>query len=160
MIIQTSCCLGQNGLANDEERAEGDMKTPIGCYKLLYAFGTAGNPSTKMTFYGIDCNTFFDGMYGSLTYGLFVEGKPNNDEWEQMYASLYKYGVLIDFNAEQKDGKGNAIFIHIYKYSNGTTGGCVAISETNIVCLLKWLDPAQIPKILICLNSDLPSYLS
>jgi L,D-peptidoglycan transpeptidase YkuD (ErfK/YbiS/YcfS/YnhG family) len=160
MIMQTSCCLGENGLVNDADRAEGDEKTPIGCYSLPYAFGTAGNPGKKMTFYGIDSNTFFDGQYGSATYDQFVEGKPNNNEWEQMNIPLYKYGVLINFNPEQQVGKGNAIFIHIYKYSNGVTDGCVAISETNIVSLLKWLDPAQSPKILICLNDDLSSYLS
>ena len=162
MIMQTTACLGQNGLVNDKERVEGDMKTPIGCYSLPYAFGTAGNPGKKMTFYGIDSNTFFDGQYGSPTYDQFVEGKPNNDEdeLEQMNIPLYKYGVLIDFNHDQIVGEGNAIFIHIYKYSNGTTGGCVAISETNIVSLFKWLDPAQSPKILICLNVNLPKYLS
>lgn len=158
-VLSTAASFGQNGMVYDADRIEGDMKTPLGIYTLPYAFGISANPGTKLTYKGIDTNTYFDGQYGSGTYDQMVEGKPANNEWEYMYnVPVYNYGLLINFNPEQKVGKGNAIFLHCLRYTGSVTAGCVSIDQIEILNLLKWIDPGQNPKILICLSKELPQY--
>lgn len=157
LITSVGACVGRDGLVEDSQRIEGDMRTPIGVYGLTYAFGWASKPPTGLPYRTIDGNTYFDGQYGSPTYGGFVESKPNNNEYEYMNIGAYKYGAYIDFNHEQKVGKGNAIFLHIGNPS-GYTAGCVGISEGNLVQVLGWLNQNQNPKILICLSCDLSKY--
>ena len=160
IVMSTTACLGQGGLVYDANRIEGDMKTPIGIYSLPYAFGVLPKPSgVKITYHTIDTNTYFDGMYGSATYGQLVEGQPDNNEWEKMYCvPVYNYGLLINFNSEEKVGKGNAIFLHCYRSAGKSTSGCVAINQNQMVSLLQWINPSQNPRIVICLSSELSKY--
>jgi L,D-peptidoglycan transpeptidase YkuD (ErfK/YbiS/YcfS/YnhG family) len=156
-IINIDSRIGTNGLVYDNVRIEGDLRTPVGVYSLPYAFGTASNPGTKLPYKSIGANTYFDGQYGSSTYDQLVEGQPNNNEWETMNIVPYKYGLLINFNPEQKVGKGNAIFLHL-PTSSGATAGCVSIDENSMLQVLKWLSPNQNPRIVICPTSDLGNY--
>ena len=151
--------IGSAGLAYDNKRIEGSMTTPIGIYDLPYAFGVKKNPGTKMPYRIVDENTYYDGQYGSKTYNKLVQGQPANNEYEYMFSPAYLYGVDIGFNPEQKVGKGNGIFLHCFTDA-GKTAGCVSISKSDIVKVLKWITPTAKPKILICLDSALHSYLS
>ena len=44
---------------------------------------------------------------------------------------------------------GSAIFIHVWKDEKTATSGCVALSEENILKLIRWLDPAKKPVIML-----------
>ena len=151
--------IGSNGLVYDNKRIEGSMTTPIGIYDLPYAFGVKKNPGTKMPYKTVDENTYYDGQYGSKTYNDFVEKQPDNEEYEYMFSPAYLYGADINFNSEQKVGKGNAIFLHCTTEA-GKTAGCVSISPNDLVKVLKWLSPDEKPKILICLDSELHNFLN
>ena len=62
----------------------------------------------------------------------------------------YKYGIVIEYNTNPViPGHGSAIFLHIWKNNTTPTAGCVAISEENILKLIRWLDPAKKPLIVI-----------
>jgi len=53
----------------------------------------------------------------------------------------------MDYNEEQTPYKGAAIFLHCWKEENGSpiaTGGCVAVSEENMVTILKTLKPGTV----------------
>jgi L,D-peptidoglycan transpeptidase YkuD (ErfK/YbiS/YcfS/YnhG family) len=76
-----------------------------------------------------------------------------------MYVPPYEHGLYINFNPEQKVGKGNAIFLH-EPTSCGGTAGCVSISSADVVSLIQWLDLSANPEILICPQSDLSRYYS
>ena len=39
-IFSTDCNIGKNGMIPEEEHFEGQGKTPIGSFPILYAFGT------------------------------------------------------------------------------------------------------------------------
>lgn len=151
--------IGSAGLVYPEKRIEGSMTTPIGVYDLPYAFGVKKNPGTKMPYGIVGENTYYDGQYGSKTYNKLVEGMPDNKEYEYMFNEAYLYGVDIAFNMEEKVNKGNAIFLHCFTES-GYTAGCVSVSESDMIKILKWMTPASKPKILICLKSELPEYFS
>jgi L,D-peptidoglycan transpeptidase YkuD (ErfK/YbiS/YcfS/YnhG family) len=44
-------------------------------------------------------------------------------------------------------GRGSAIFLHIT--DGRSTAGCVAISRAGMTAVLRWLDPAQHPRIVM-----------
>jgi L,D-peptidoglycan transpeptidase YkuD (ErfK/YbiS/YcfS/YnhG family) len=46
-------------------------------------------------------------------------------------------------------GKGSAIFLHIWSGPNGSTAGCVALDEINLLSILQWLDKAKQPRMLV-----------
>jgi D-alanyl-D-alanine dipeptidase len=59
---------------------------------------------------------------------------------------LYKWVINIEQNfPDVKAGCGSCIFFHVWRKPNSPTEGCTAMSETNIVTLLKWLDPQSEP---------------
>src|SRR5262249_1635032 len=52
-------------------------------------------------------------------------------------------------------GLGSAIFLHVS--TGGSTAGCVSLPSTDLVALLRWLDPAQQPRIVMGTPSDVGS---
>jgi L,D-peptidoglycan transpeptidase YkuD (ErfK/YbiS/YcfS/YnhG family) len=46
-------------------------------------------------------------------------------------------------------GKGSAIFLHIWSGPDGSTAGCVALDEANLLTILQWLDKAKQPRMLV-----------
>jgi L,D-peptidoglycan transpeptidase YkuD (ErfK/YbiS/YcfS/YnhG family) len=53
----------------------------------------------------------------------------------------------LDFNWNQQPQKGAGIFIHINP--SHYTDGCVGLDEPQLVKIMRWLDPAKNPKVLI-----------
>lgn len=73
--------------------------------------------------------------------------------------NLYEYGIVIEYNTEKVEkGKGSAIFFHLWGWPCTTTG-CVALEKRNIRKILKWLDPARKPVVVIGSEADLESVL-
>jgi L,D-peptidoglycan transpeptidase YkuD (ErfK/YbiS/YcfS/YnhG family) len=93
----------------------------------------------------------------SEDYNKWVKGKPNAASWEKMKRDddQYKYGVVIEYNMHPiVRGKGSAIFLHVWK-AEGSTLGCVSMSEEMILTILGWLDPAKKPLIIMGTESEL-----
>lgn len=64
---------------------------------------------------------------------------------EPMDVSAYDYGAVIAYNTARTPGLGSAIFLHI---NIGTpTAGCVTLPESELLKILRWLNPAASPKI-------------
>lgn len=64
------------------------------------------------------------------------------------YPQAYKYAVVINYNMSPTvPGKGSAIFLHCM--TGSYTAGCVAVPENDMALILKWLDPAKAPVIII-----------
>jgi len=60
--------------------------------------------------------------------------------------------VVIDYNTRNapggvRQGAGSAFFLHVTDGS--ATAGCVAIPQSRLVPLMRWLTPAAHPRILI-----------
>ena len=53
--------------------------------------------------------------------------------------NLYKYGIVVNHNPNQKPQAGSCIFMHIQSSTGKGTAGCTAMSENKIVKVLKWL---------------------
>jgi L,D-peptidoglycan transpeptidase YkuD (ErfK/YbiS/YcfS/YnhG family) len=60
----------------------------------------------------------------------------------------YYYGAVIDYNTDpvvSSPPMGSAIFLHVS--TGGSTAGCVSLPESELLEVLRWLDPAQQPQI-------------
>jgi L,D-peptidoglycan transpeptidase YkuD (ErfK/YbiS/YcfS/YnhG family) len=64
-----------------------------------------------------------------------------------MYVSAYGSGAVIAYNQARAPGLGSAIFLHLS--SGGSTAGCVALPSSELLPLLRWLDPSRQPRIVI-----------
>ena len=63
---------------------------------------------------------------------------------------LYKFGIVVDYNVKPVvKAKGSAIFFHIWRDQDRPTAGCIALSEDNLLKIIKWLDPQKNPVALL-----------
>ena len=67
---------------------------------------------------------------------------------EPMYnRPSYNYGAVIAYNTARTPGLGSAIFLHVS--TGGPTAGCVSIPQGQLLEVLRWLDPARQPRIIM-----------
>jgi L,D-peptidoglycan transpeptidase YkuD (ErfK/YbiS/YcfS/YnhG family) len=60
----------------------------------------------------------------------------------------YEYAVVIDYNRTPvTQGAGSAFFLHVTV--GQPTQGCVSIDESDLLRILRWLKPADHPRILM-----------
>ncbi len=130
--------------------SEGSTRTPAGDFSLTEAFGRQTDPGTKMSYFKTDRYDWWDGNVTSPTYNEHVRRttSPGGASENLYYAgAVYDYAAVIGYNLDGTPGAGSAFFVHV---SNGTsTAGCVAVSRTTMVQLLRWMDPAKKPWIRI-----------
>lgn len=147
--------LGVNGFVAPEQKREGDLKTPTGYYGLPFAFGKKNDLNTKFEFMEIGPKHVWVSDTTSSEYNKIVVDKDgkyiNNKANEKLYRNdiLYDYAVVVDYNMAEPVavGKGSAIFIHIERFENHRTAGCVSMSRDEIIRLIEWLDSSKKPHI-------------
>ena len=129
------CGYGRNGLSAN--RHAGDKTTPIGSFKILYAFGKAPNPGTSMLYRDITPYSYLSSEYD--TYNTWVESPYRRMSGEHLTDYYqYKYGMDIGFNQNPVVyGKGAAIFLHCKSYDRWWTAGCLSLEEPNMVEVLQ-----------------------
>ncbi|MCD7840015.1 MAG: hypothetical protein LUG46_05225, partial [Erysipelotrichaceae bacterium] len=155
-IIYTTAYLGQKGI---NKTKEGDRKTPTGLYHFSKLMGIASNPGTQMTYTKITKSMYWCG--DKKYYNQFIDESKqthncnhSNDEHLIDYTNEYQYVAALDYNSSCTYGKGSAIFLHCTgntKY----TGGCVAISKSNMKKMMTEIDENTV--IIIDLTSNITS---
>ena len=138
------------GAAGVGQASEGSTRTPAGDYRMTETFGRQTNPGTKMPYFKATTHDGWDGNVTSPTYNehVYRTTSPGGAS-ENLYeaGAVYDYAAVIGYNLSGTPGAGSAFFVHV---SNGTsTAGCVAVSRSTMVQLLRWLDPAKDPWIRI-----------
>ncbi|MCS7227359.1 MAG: L,D-transpeptidase family protein [Endomicrobia bacterium] len=144
--------VGRNGVAQLNEKFEGDGKTPSGVYRLGAVFYQTATLKTKLQKIKTQDDDFWIDDVNSDFYNCWIRGKlPEGvKSYEKMNIPLYKYCVVIQYNTNPVvKGKGSAIFLHLWKSKTLPTAGCVAVSEEDMLKLLKWLDKRKNPLIII-----------
>ncbi len=150
-IFSCAAMIGKNGPV---KHAEGDTKTPLGTWTIGEAYGIADDPGSNINYTKITddmywCATGSNGKkYNTL---LHKSDDPDNDYSEDEhlidYPIRYKYLLDLGYNKAGAPYVGNAIFLHCWKEENGSpipTGGCVAVSEENMITILKTLKPESV----------------
>ena len=148
--------LGAGGIGRARE---GSTRTPAGSFTLTQAFGHDRDPGTRLPYVQTTPNDWWISQSRSPLYNTrqrctshcsFTRGDPN----EHLYyeTPYYDYAVVIDYNTRNapggvRPGAGSAFFLHVTDGS--ATAGCVSIPQSRLVTILRWLRPAEHPRILI-----------
>jgi L,D-peptidoglycan transpeptidase YkuD (ErfK/YbiS/YcfS/YnhG family) len=149
--------VGRSGLS--AYVSEGAKATPIGSFALTQAFGRDSDPGTALPYFQTTPDDWWISEPGPLynthqncsSDCAFDTGTGNPNEHLYYEIPYYDYAVVIDYNTANAGpvvpGAGSAFFLHV------TTGkptlGCVAIPTSALLPLMRWLDPARHPRILI-----------
>lgn len=145
-VLDTTGYVGKYGMTSDMH--EGTPKSPIGKFSIGFAFGRYGNPGTKLPYRHITSDDVWVDDSTSPLYNTWQSKNKTKGQWksaENMDIPAYNYGFVINFNTQRIPYKGSAIFFHV---SNMYTLGCTGTSETNVLKILRWLDPAKHPAII------------
>ncbi len=138
--------IGKGGLTT--QKIEGDLKTPIGSFALKKAFGFTDKPKfLKMPYTKIGKTTFCIDDPASCHYNTITTTLKS--DWKSAeimadYPIQYEYGLVIESNV------GSCLFIHIWKEENHPTAGCIALAKEHMLQILKWIDKAKNPHLIVC----------
>lgn len=149
MLGPFDAVLGGKGFAPPGAKREGDRKTPSGVFPFGDAFGYAPSANTRLHYRQSGSEDFWVDDVDSPNYNKWVHGDPNAKSFEKMRRSdnLYSAGVIVEYNTDPViNGAGSAIFMHVWRSGDKPTAGCVAMSEQDVLALLRWLDPARKPR--------------
>ncbi|MFI6153271.1 L,D-transpeptidase family protein [Kitasatospora sp. NPDC051170] len=130
---------GKNGWTADHN--QGDLRSPIGVFSLTDAGGRLDNPGSKVPYdkdpsFVVSGTGFFgDQLAGSFDYVVAIN-------YNRVPGSS-----PLDMRRPMGAGKGGGIWLHVDH--DGPTHGCVSIPEDKMVQLIRTLDPAAHPVIVM-----------
>lgn len=144
--------VGYNGVAPPGRKREGDGRTPSGTYGFGFFFGVDSPPRPHFAFpfrhaYAYD---YWDDDPASSRYNEWVDTRKASAgaNPEPMHnAPAYDYAAVIAYNTARVPGRGSAIFLHAG--TGGPTAGCVSLPQPELLRVLRWLRPADRPRITI-----------
>jgi L,D-peptidoglycan transpeptidase YkuD (ErfK/YbiS/YcfS/YnhG family) len=166
--------VGYAGWAWAGKRVQNSGTTPAGTFRVSATFGLKANPGTTMSYKLADADDYWVGdNKDPKTYNILQPQASPKRTWRiseaeklSSYPTQYEYAAVIDFNrpavstvkwnatyGEHVTSKpvnvklGSAIFLHVN--GNGSTAGCVSVSRTNMINVLKWLNPTMKPRIVM-----------
>ncbi len=151
--------VGYNGVL--AARLQNSGKTPSGMFGLLGTFGPGPNPGTRMGWTRFDSRHWWvydprhQPTYNMIRQRLSGQNSPWRTTWAEHLVDFggreYKYAVTIGWNQPgtgQSDVRlGGGIFLHAN--GPGATAGCVSVTERYVRSIVRWLDPADRPRIII-----------
>jgi L,D-peptidoglycan transpeptidase YkuD (ErfK/YbiS/YcfS/YnhG family) len=140
--------VGVNGV---RPTREGLGRTPVGVFTMTEAFGNRPDNGTRLPYVHVGPDDWWDENPASPHYNRMVRStvSPGGGSENLYYAGLaYEHAVVINYNMNPVvEGAGSGFFLHV---SFGSpTEGCVAISESGLDHIMRWLSPALHPVISI-----------
>ena len=142
--------VGSSGIG---KASESSSRTPLGTFTLTEAFGRLDDPGTALPYHKTGPNDWWVSDMRAASYNTMQTcaktSCPFNTQVSEHLQSItpyYNYAVVMDVNRSPVvPGAGSAFFLHV---SVGKpTAGCVAIDSSTLVSIMRWLDPAQHPRI-------------
>ncbi len=134
------CSLGKNGITDNKR--EGDGCTPSGQYfikKIFYREDRIKLPSLTFPIQIIKKNLGWCDDTNSMDYNKLIKF-PFSENAELLYREDNIYNIICEINYNENPiikNMGSAIFIHIARDDFSPTEGCIALSENDLVHLLK-----------------------
>ena len=156
--------LGRNGVS--ETKREGDKTTPAGAFEIQpVMYGIGANPGVRYRYHRVVCGDWWVEDIRSPFYNRFHHVRcgtkpPFRITSEDMSRSpiSYRYLTVVDYNTHPiVPGRGSGIFLHV-SASGGPTLGCVSLTRAQLVTVLRWLDPAASPEIVIGTAATIRDY--
>lgn len=164
--------IGYNGWVRGRLRRQSTGTTPAGNYALPRAFGSRTDPGARLPYRRFDRDDFWPyEPRDPATYNVYQRHKAAGTHWRRGYRERlwdfrdqYRYAVVVGFNlprgvhysqarrqwvARQRadTDKGGGIFLHVS--DGGPTAGCVSMRLRRMRWLVRWLDPARSPRVVM-----------
>jgi L,D-peptidoglycan transpeptidase YkuD (ErfK/YbiS/YcfS/YnhG family) len=142
--------IGYKGFARPGRKREGDGRTPTGSYAVPFMFGVGPDPGVRFSYHRASKTSWWDDDPSSPAYNEWVDsgsGNPGRSPESMHQVPSYRYGAVIGYNTARRPGRGSAIFLHVSHV--GATSGCVSIPERELLAVLRWLDPAAHPRVVM-----------
>ena len=147
--------IGKNGFSASHK--EGDGTSPQGVFTIKESFGNQKPlDGARLAYKKLDLNSWWVSDPDSPNYNKWETGPPSG-RWRESYGEhladsqyikAYRYAAVIDYNRDPIiPGSGSAIFLHVG--GDKATSGCVGIAESELVRILKWMDPDKKPRIVM-----------
>lgn len=140
--IETEAYIGKKGIGKVRE---GDGKTPIGEFQFTKAFGILENPGTSLDYVQVDESYYWVDDEESVYYNQLASTDYVKMDWESAehiceYEGVYNYVLAINYNENCVPGMGSAIFLHCTSQKMKNTSGCIAVSERDMIEILREID--------------------
>jgi L,D-peptidoglycan transpeptidase YkuD (ErfK/YbiS/YcfS/YnhG family) len=114
-------------------------------------FGVYASPGVRFAYRRVTGDYIvWDDDSASRAYNLWVDTRSGDAgrNPEPMYRlPSYGYGAVIGYNTDRTPGLGSAIFLHVAH--SGATAGCVSLPQSQLLAVLRWLDPGPAPRIVM-----------
>ncbi|MGW7290560.1 L,D-transpeptidase family protein [Streptomyces sp. NPDC054847] len=123
------------------DHRQGDLRSPVGVFGLTDAGGRLPDPGTELP---------YDRGPAFRISGRGFEGEPLAGSFDYVVAVNYnrRPGTTpLDWTRPLGAGKGGGIWIHVDH--GGPTQGCVSLPRGRMKELLRWLDPARRPVVVM-----------
>jgi L,D-peptidoglycan transpeptidase YkuD (ErfK/YbiS/YcfS/YnhG family) len=166
--------LGERGVAwgiglhppqRGRQKREGDKRSPAGRFKIGTAYGNGpalpeganGWPYVQKT--GRDAWIDDPKLPGYNHFMRIPEGQPLpawfEDQKMDLKARVLAWMVHIEHNyPDAAPGKGSAVFFHLWHGPKDSTSACVALPPEPLDRLLRWLEPARSPELVLLCAKD------
>jgi L,D-peptidoglycan transpeptidase YkuD (ErfK/YbiS/YcfS/YnhG family) len=164
--------LGWNGWAPASKRRQNSGTTPAGKFTIPYAFGIRTDPGARLRYTHVDGDDVWPyEPRDPATYNIYQPYHSSTSHWRAdynerlaSYGYEYAHAVVLGYNLPTgvhwsasrrqyvathpaRTGKGGGIFLHVQR--SRYTAGCVAGPLSDIRWVVRWLDPAQSPRIVM-----------
>lgn len=139
--------IGRDGMAPPGAKREGDGRTPSGTFGFGFFFGVDPDPGVHFPYRKVHAYDVWDDDPASPRYNEWVDDRYANPGAapEPMDVSAYDFGAVIGYNTARTPGRGSAIFLHLN--IGMPTTGCVTLPRGELLDILRWLNPAESPRI-------------
>lgn len=164
--------LGWNGWVPGAKRRQNTGTTPAGSFSMRSAFGNRADPGTTMDYRHVDGDDVWPyEPRDPATYNILQPRQAAGSHWRddyherlRSYGYEYAYAVVLGFNLpggvhwsqERRQyvarrpadtRRGGGIFLHVQRSEH--TAGCVAGPLDDIRWIVRRLDPAASPRIVM-----------
>jgi L,D-peptidoglycan transpeptidase YkuD (ErfK/YbiS/YcfS/YnhG family) len=152
--------IGYGGLVAASRRRQGTGTTPLGTFRLPWAFGTHARQGDwdlgyrrirSGDFWVQDNASRYYNRYRNKSQGGFRWRLPASDEnsSERLsdYPRQYEYALVTSFNQDQVRHRGAGIFLHVN--GDGATAGCVSAPRWFVLALMRRLDGDRGPVVAV-----------
>ena len=131
----------------EQEKKEGDGKSPCGVFQLHETFGSEPAVEVgKVSFPYRQITRFHVGVDdpASKFYNRIVDSREVQQDWNHVEPmlrpdGLYRIGVVIEHNWTPIPSFGSCIFLHIWRGPRSPTDGCTAMAESDLWALIHWV---------------------
>ncbi|SCL36745.1 L,D-peptidoglycan transpeptidase YkuD, ErfK/YbiS/YcfS/YnhG family [Micromonospora rhizosphaerae] len=158
--------IGADGFS--DAHVEGVPTTPTGVFAFgPTMYGISPDPGVRFPYHLLGPDHWWNANPDSSAYNTFQHTGTNpGGESEALWREVpaYTHLAVIAYNmpptvAAPVPYAGSGIFLHEFSRPGGNaTAGCVALSHDDLVGVLRWLDPAASPRIVLAPRQHLGRY--